>query len=188
MSKKNILVFAGSARKDSFNKKLAAIAAAETRAAGAEVTLVDLADYVAPVYHGDLEEADGLPQTMRDFKALVRSHDALFIVTPEYNGFVPPLLVNTLAWVSRPEGDEDACIAFAGKTAALAATSPGGLGGVRVIPRLRDCLAELGVVTIPGFVTVPKAFEAFGDDGMLIDSSAQAMVRNHARNLVSSVA
>jgi len=187
MSKKKILVFAGSARKDSFNKKLAAVAATEAREAGGEVTLADLADYEAPVYHGDLEETDGLPQSMRGFKALVNSHDAMIIVTPEYNGSVPPLLVNTLSWVSRPEGDEEACSAFVGKKAALAATSPGGLGGVRVIPRLRDYLAELGVVTIPGFATVPSAYGAFGEDGTLTDSRAHEMVRKLAENIVSSI-
>ena len=49
------------------------------------------------------------------------------------------------------------------------AASPGRLGGIRVIPRLRDTLAELGVVVVPGFVTLPSAATAFDDNGNLTD-------------------
>jgi len=59
------------------------------------VTFADLADYPAPVYNGDDETANGLPQTMRDFKKLMQQHDGFIVVSPEYNGHVPPLLVNT---------------------------------------------------------------------------------------------
>ena len=46
--KARILAFAGSARTDSFNKKLIAIAAEGARNAGADVTLLDLRDYEMP--------------------------------------------------------------------------------------------------------------------------------------------
>ncbi len=183
---KKILVFAGSARQGSVNKKLAAVLAEETRKRGAEVSLIDLAAYPAPLYNGDLEAAEGLPQSMRAFKGLVVSHDALLIVTPEYNGHVPPLLFNTLSWASRPEGDEAGAAAFRGKTTAIAAASPGRLGGVRVLPRLRDYLAELGAVTIPGFMTLPGAFQAFDDKGGLLDEAADAAAKDLARRLVAA--
>ena len=56
-----ILAFAGSTRKDSYNKKLVQIAAAGAREAGAEVTYLDLRDYPLPIYDGDQEAAEGLP-------------------------------------------------------------------------------------------------------------------------------
>lgn len=183
---KKILVFAGSSRSASVNKKLAAAAADVATAAGAEVTLIDLADYPAPIYDGDIEEQDGLPDNMRAFKALCSSHDAFIIVSPEYNGCVPPLLVNTMSWASRPEGDEVSCSAFRGKHVAIAAASPGGLGGVRVIPRLRDFLAELSFQVIPGFATLPGAYKAFDDDGKLVDQKSVAAVTDLVERLVSS--
>lgn len=165
----SLLVFAGSARSGSFNKKLATATAAIAEKTTARVTLADLADYPAAVYNGDDETASGLPQTMRDFKTLMQQHDGFIVTSPEYNGHVPPLLVNTFSWISRTEGDEKGKVAFDGKKAVIMAASPGRLGGIRVIPRLRDTLAELGVVVVPGFVTLPSAATAFDDNGNLTD-------------------
>ncbi|MGQ7843570.1 NADPH-dependent FMN reductase [Granulosicoccus sp. 3-233] len=184
---KKILVFAGSSRKDSVNKKLAAVAASRAGAAGAEVTLLDLADYPAPVYDGDIEEQDGLPATMQSFKALCASHDALIIVSPEYNGCIPPLLVNVMSWASRPEGDEASCAAFKGKKVAIAAASPGGLGGVRVIPRLRDFLAELSFEVVPGFATLPGAYKAFDDEGELVNETSSRTLGALVDRLLASL-
>jgi hypothetical protein len=63
-----ILAFAGSARRDSLNKKLARVAAQYARKAGGEVTLVDLDDYPMPVYHGDLEDREGMPENARKLR------------------------------------------------------------------------------------------------------------------------
>ena len=187
MSAKKVLVFAGSARKGSVNKKCAAVAAEKAKAPGADVTLIDLADFPAPVYDGDIEANDGLPKTMQDLKALIAGSDGLLIVTPEYNGCPPPLLINVFAWTSRPEGDNASCAAYAGKRVAIAAASPGGLGGVRVIPRLRDALAELTAVPIPGFATLPGAFQAFDDDGGLKDEKAGGMLDGLVARLVAAI-
>jgi NAD(P)H-dependent FMN reductase len=175
-----ILVFAGSARRDSQNKKLAARAAAIAKGHGAAVTLIDLADYDAPIYSGDIESASGLPETMRQLKAQFASHDGFLISTPEYNGHVPPLLINCFSWASRAENEERSMVAFAGKKAGLMAASPGRLGGIRVLPRLRSTLADLGVMVVPGFVSLPGASKAFSDDGTLsedVESSIAALVQ-----------
>lgn len=182
-----ILVFAGSARKDSVNKKLAKSAADAVRSSGAEATFIDLADYPAPIYDGDFEAEHGLPQTVRDFKELIASHDGMLVVTPEYNGSLTPLLVNMFAWASRAEADGSKGGIMAGKRVALAAASPGALGGVRVIPRLRDFLAELGVMAVPGFVTLPKAFEAFDADGKLTSEHTAKQLEDLASRLISAL-
>jgi NAD(P)H-dependent FMN reductase len=171
-----ILVFAGSARRDSFNKKLAQAAAqiAETKACG--VTLVDLADYVAPVYNGDDEADGGIPKTMLAFKALMKEHDAFLIASPEYNGFVPPLLINIFSWCSRPEEGDTMLVATRGKHIGLMATSPGGLGGIRMLPRLREALADLGAITLPGMVSVGSAMKAFDDEGQIVDEQTKARI------------
>jgi len=171
LSNVKLLVFAGSARKDSITKKLARAAADLATTSGADVTLIDLADYPAAIYNGDDEDANGVPESMQKMKQLLNSHDGFVIATPEYNGHVPPLLSNTFAWGSRRDGDEPPMFAYAGKKAAIMAASPGPLGGIRVIPRLRDTLAELGIVVVPGFVTLPKAEQAFSDNGKLKDDN-----------------
>ena len=169
----SILVFAGSARRGAFSKQLAAAATTILAEAGAKPTLVDLADFEAPLYNGDLEDSLGIPQSVLDFRRLVATHHGLMIATPEYNGFVTPLLLNMLCWASRPSPGDDFGSVFQAKPVALMAASPGRLGGVRVIPRLRDVLAELGMIPVPGFVTVPAAATAFTDRGRLAGETAE---------------
>jgi len=169
-----ILAFAGSARKESFNKKLVKLAVAGARSAGAEVTLVDLADLPMPIYDGDLEAAQGLPPNAKAFKELMKSHDAFLIASPEYNSSVSALLKNCIDWASRPEPGEPGLVAFAGKVAGIMSASPGALGGMRGLVALRSILGNISVLVVPEQVSVSGAAEAFDADGMLKDAKKQA--------------
>src|SRR5205823_13281178 len=86
-----ILVFAGSTRTDSHNRKLARTTAEALEQTGVKVTLADLRDYPMPFYNGDEEAAGGLPPRAKAFKELLRAHDAFVIATPEYNRSFPAL-------------------------------------------------------------------------------------------------
>lgn len=176
-----ILVFAGSARRDSLNKKLAREAARLAREAGAEATFVDLDDYPIPLFHGDLEAAEGMPENARKLRALFLAHDALLVASPENNSSVTALLKNTIDWLSRDlgegRGDDSGLAPWRGKVAGLMAASPGAFGGVRGLPHLRQVLATLGVTVLGTQVAVPRAHEAFGDDGRLADERVAKSVR-----------
>ncbi len=172
----NVLAFAGSLRRDSWNKKLVRAAAAGATNAGANVTLIDVADYPLPVYDGDLEASDGLPENAKKLKALFGQNDALLIASPEYNASITAALKNAIDWVSRPDGDEPPLASFAGKTAALIATSPGGLGGLRGLVHARAILSSIRVLVIPDQIAVAKAHEAFDESGQLKDAKMRARV------------
>jgi len=179
-----ILVFAGSARSQSLTKKVARATTEIAIAAGAETTFIDLADYPAPIYNGDDEANNGMPEHMQRFKKQLIEHDAFIVVCPEYNGHVPPLLVNTFSWASRSSGDDRPASAFHGKTATIMAASPGRRGGIRVIPRLRDMLAELGVMVVPGFVTIAQASTAFDDSDCFNDTKTEEGIRAQIQKLL----
>src|SRR5438876_12428516 len=119
-----ILAFAGSTRGESFNKKLVRIAAEGARSAGGDVTLIDLRDYPLPLFDGDLEAADGLPEKARELKRLFLNHDGLLISEPEYNSSITAVLKNTIDWVSRPVPNEPPLAGFTGKVAVLMSASP----------------------------------------------------------------
>ena len=176
-----ILVFAGSARRDSLNKKLARAAAQFAREAGAEATFVDLDDYPIPLYHGDLESASGMPENAAKLRGLFLAHDALLIASPENNSSVTALLKNTIDWLSRDVGDGKGAASglapWRGKVAGLMAASPGGFGGIRALPHLRQILAALGVTVLGTQVAVPKAHEAFAADGSIADERVAKSVR-----------
>ena len=166
-----ILAFAGSARIASFNKKLVKLAADGAKTAGADVTNIDLLDYPMPLFNEDLEAQDGLPDTVLQFKALLKRHQGFLIACPEYNGSITPLLKNAIDWASRPEPGESpmALSCFKGKVAALLATSPGGLGGMRGLVHVRAILEGLGVMVIPEQKAIPGEYQAFDESGNLKD-------------------
>lgn len=185
-----VLVFAGSARRDSLNKKLARAAAQSAREAGAEASFVDLDDYPIPLYHGDLEAASGMPENARKLRDLFIAHDALLIASPENNASMTALLKNTIDWLSRDlgdgKGDASGLAPWRGKVAGLLAASPGGFGGIRALPHLRQVLSTLGVTVLGAQVAVPRAHEAFAADGSLADERVARSVRALAESVTQA--
>ena len=173
-----LLFFAGSARKESMNKKLAKLAADMAQEAGAQVTHIDLKDFEMPLYDGDVEAQNGIPENAKKLKQLFVEHDGFFIASPEYNSSMPPLLKNTLDWISRPHEENEApLIAFHGKIAALGAVSPGGLGGLRGLVSLRMMLGNIGVTVVPSQVAVGSGFQAFDENEHLKDARQAGMLK-----------
>ena len=183
-----ILAFASSTRRESFNKKLVAIAAHGAREAGAEVTLIDLKDFPLPLFDQDLEAEQGMPENGKKLKKLFIDHDGLLIASPEYNSSFPAVLKNAIDWVSRPAPGEPSLAAFRGKVATLMSASPGALGGLRGLVHVRSILGNIGVIVLPDQIAVAKAHEAFQPDGSLVDPKRQAGVEGLGKTLASFLA
>jgi len=185
MSQPKIVAFAGSLRTGSYNKKLARVAADAARAAGAEVTVVDLRELNLPVFDQDIEDSTGLPESAKKFKALLRESDGFLIAAPEYNSSITAALKNAIDWASRSESDDEPdLVAFRGKTAALCSASPGALGGLRGLVTVRSILGNIGVCVVPDQVSIPKAYEAFDDNGHLKDEKQAKKITALATTLV----
>jgi chromate reductase len=182
MATPRILAFSGSARLESLNRKLLAVAVQAVRATGAEVTLLDLNDYVLPLYHGDLEDAEGLPANAVKLIELITQHAGLLVASPEYNSMFTPLLKNTIDWCTR--GEENP---FIGKVAAVVSASPGPLGGVRSMQLAKQLLLHLGCHVVPAQCTLAKAHEGFDEAGHLKDPHRQKSVEAVAAGLFQLV-
>jgi NAD(P)H-dependent FMN reductase len=180
-----ILAFAGSTRRESFNKKLVSIAAHGAREAGAEVTLLDLKDFLLPLFDQDLEAEQGMPENGKKLKKLFIDHDGFLIASPEHNSSITAVLKNAIDWVSRPAPDEPSLVAFRGKVATLMSASPGVLGGLRGLVHVRSILGNIGVIVLPDQLAVAKAHEAFQPDGSLVDPKQQAGVEGLGKTLAS---
>jgi NAD(P)H-dependent FMN reductase len=179
-----ILAFAGSLRAGSHNKKLVRLAASAARAAGAEVTEIDLRDLPLPVFDEDLETREGLPANARKLKDLMLAHQGLLLSCPEYNSSITAALKNAIDWASRPVPGEAPLACFAGKEAGLLSASPGVLGGLRGLVHVRSILGNIQVLVLPDQFALVKAHEAFDGDGWLKDPRSQAAVEKVARRLV----
>jgi NAD(P)H-dependent FMN reductase len=171
-----ILSLAGSARNDSLNRKLVISACEILKRQGADVKFVEMAEYPLPLYDGDLEAQEGLPDKVVALKTLFRESQALLISSPEYNSSISPLLKNVIDWVSRPSAGEQSLECFAGKTAGLLAASPGALGGLRGLVHLRSILGNIKVHVIPEQFALSQAHEAFDENGELRSESARKSV------------
>jgi chromate reductase len=183
-----ILAFAGSLRTESYNKKLVKIAAAGARAAGAEVTYLDLRDLPLPIFDEDLEAREGLPANGRKLKELMLSHHGFLISAPEYNSGITAALKNAIDWASRPVAGEPPLACFVDKVAALMSASPGQLGGLRGLVQVRSILGNIQVLVLPDQVAVPRAHEAFNPDGSLKEAKQQASIEGLGKKLAAVLA
>ena len=181
-----ILVFAGSVRKDSFNRRLAKLAADAARAAGGDVTHIELADYPLPLMNEDLQVEQGVPKEAQALKKLFVEHDGVILSCPEYNSGITPLLKNVIDWVSRKEGTEPPLVAYRGKVVGLMSASPSPFGGMRGLVQVRSILGNIGVLVLPDQVQVPRAQEAFQPDGTLKDAALAGRVTALAQSVVTT--
>ncbi len=172
-----LLAISGSARRESYNRKLLAAMVEGARAAGAQVEVLDWAAYPLPIMDEDLEAA-GIPEPARRLKAALRAADGYLIATPENNSGYPALLKNALDWGSRGLGDPPGSgMVYKNKTAVVAGATPGRWGALRSIRQLREVLGYLGCIVLPDTLSVIDASKAFDADGQLIDAKTRAMAQ-----------
>jgi chromate reductase len=175
-----VLVFAGSTRQHSFNRRLARVVAEQARASGAEVTHLELGDYEVPMYNADLE-AKGTPADVMKLKQLFHEHPAWLICSPEYNASYPALLKNTLDWLSSPVKSDpvwnDDFRFSRGKVVGVLSASNGNLGGIRSQSHLVPLLFNLHCWVAPRTFALSRAASAFTEDGKLADEKAVPRVQ-----------
>ena len=164
MSALKILVIPGSLRTGSHNARLAAAAAYQFAQAGAEVTRISLGDFPLPIYDGDLQTKSGVPKNAINLKRMIGVHHGVLFVTPEYNSSVPPLVKNTIDWVTRvQDAQETRGQVFRNRVFAIAAASESRLGGTRALAALRLILSACHATVIPNQLALSFAGEAYDD-------------------------
>lgn len=166
MAEMKVLVFAGSLRADSYNKKLAKEAAETIRKFGYDVTYIDLKDYPLPFYDADVE-SQGMPKNAKKLQDLMVASDWIVIASPEYNGSISGVLKNAIDWTSRSVDGSFTQEAFEGKHFMLMSASPGQRGGAHALVHLREIIEQLGGEVSEKPFSVPVAHAAFTKEGMV---------------------
>lgn len=165
-----ILTFAGSLRKDSLNKKVCRnVVNYVQQNKLAEIEFVDLKPLEIPMYDGDFEASQGIPESVQKLCAKIREADAIIISSPENNGSIAAVLKNTVDWVSREK-----VVSITGKHVLLCAASPGALGGVRGLWHTRVPFEALGCHVYPDMMGFSKAHEAFDSENQIKDEKTKA--------------
>jgi len=170
MASRNVAVFVGSLRRDSFNRKIAK-ALIELAPSSLQLEIVEIGHL--PLYNQDLE--DSTPESWTAFRQRIRAADAVLFVTPEYNRSVPGVLKNAIDVGSRPYGQS----AWDGKPGAVVSASPGAIGGFGANHHLRQSLVFLNVPAMQQ----PEAYighvgTLFDDQGRLTNESTRDFLRS----------
>jgi NAD(P)H-dependent FMN reductase len=156
---------------------------------GAEVTRISLADYPLPIMDQDLEAEKGIPENAVKLARLFVEHDAILIATPEYNGSIPPLLKNTIDWISRVRRDRGVPVRpLSGKVVALCSSSEGHFAGIRSAAHLRAVLSHIQMEVIAPQVSVPNAGAAFDEDGSFREERLRNGMERLCRTLIERAA
>jgi NAD(P)H-dependent FMN reductase len=176
----------GSTRKASLNRKLVAYAQRVAAEKGHAADTVDFDDYPMPLYNGDLQERDGIPESARRLKGALSGYPGIFISAPEYNAGITPLLKNTLDWLSRIRDPGEAPLQlFKTRVFAIASASPSMHGGTRGLLTVRQVLAVgLGALVLPDQLALSRADQAFDEAGQLKDEA----MRNAIAGIVDRLA
>lgn len=172
------LTLSGSVRKGSHNQRLQHLVGRKLEAAGVAVNAISLADFGMPIFNEDLEP-DNVPEAAGRLAELWRSHDIVFIASPEYNGGLTPLLVNTLAWLSREKPGP-----FRHATFGIGGVSSGKYGTIWALSHLRDSLSKMGALVVPGLLGIGPSESAFDDNGELIEPAIVRKVDTLVHDLI----
>jgi NAD(P)H-dependent FMN reductase len=186
MTSAQILAFAGSARKDSWNRKVLEVAAAGARDAGATVTIVNLRDFPMPIYDADWHAEHGVPASMLELRKLMMSANGLLIASPEYNTSITPLLKNTIDWLSQAVNGERGSAPFEGKIGGLMGASDGAFGTIRALPHVSYILSNLGVFMLP-VVAVTGVAKSFDDAGKMTNERTKKMLADLGARLARTI-
>lgn len=172
-----VLGFAGSLRKDSYNKSILS-AALELAPENMKLEIFDLEGI--PPFNQDLETQP--PARVKEFKAKIRAANAILIATPEYNYSIPGVLKNAIDWASRPYADN----VFYGKAVGIMSASTSMLGGARAQYHLRQTFVFLNAHPInkPEFI-MPRANERIDKNGRVIDETARKQIQELLEALVT---
>jgi chromate reductase len=176
-----IIGIAGSLRTASFNSALLR-AAAELMPPDSQLEIATIKGI--PLYDGDLEAADGIPQQVAALKDRIAAADGLLLATPEYNNGIPGVFKNAIDWLSRPPADIPRV--FHDRPTAVVGASPGGFGTILAQDAWLPVLRTLE--TRPWFggrLMVSRAGSVFDAEGKLVDEKIRAQLQQFLAGFVA---
>jgi NAD(P)H-dependent FMN reductase len=177
-----IVGISGSLRRASFNTSLLRNAV-ELMPDGAQLRIESI-DGI-PLYSGDVEVAEGIPERAAELKRVIAEADGLLLSTPEYNNSIPGVFKNAIDWLSRPPSDIKSV--FGGKPVALMGASPGGFGTILSQHAWLPVLRTLGTTLFSGRLMVSRAQTVFDQDGKITDDAIRKQLAQFLSGFVAFI-
>jgi NAD(P)H-dependent FMN reductase len=178
-----LIGISGSLRQGSYNSALLR-SAAGLMPEGAELVVETIRGI--PLYDGDVEAAEGIPEKVTALKDAIAAADGLLLVTPEYNNSIPGVFKNAIDWLTRPASDIPRV--FGDKPVAVIGASPGGFGTILSQNAWLPVLRTLGADHWSGGrLMVSRAQGVFNQDGTLADQKIEELLRDFLQGFVEYV-
>jgi chromate reductase len=178
-----IVGIAGSLRTGSFNAALLR-AAAGLMPAGTSLEIATIKGI--PLYNGDVEANEGIPQTVAALKDQIAAANGLLLVTPEYNNGIPGVFKNAIDWLSRPPADIPRV--FGNRPVAVMGASPGGFGTILAQNAWLPVIRTLGMQPwFGGRLLVSRAGSVFNDAGEMVDENMKAQLQKFVHGFADFV-
>lgn len=179
-----IVGFAGSLRKESYNKKCLRVVLDFIKQNGIEVEFIDLKELNIPLYDGDLETEVKTPQGVKVLRDKIENAHGLVIATPEYNHSIPGVLKNTIDWLSRTEYTDDI---LKNKKVGIFGASDGSFGTVRAQIAFFPIANTLSLDLMQSKTYVTNVDKKFDEAGNLTDEKTRESLKKYAANFVAFV-
>ncbi len=175
-----IVGIAGSLRSGSYNAALLR-AAVDLMPEGSSLEIGSIKGI--PLYDGDVEAKDGIPQSVTALKDRIAAGDGLLLVTPEYNNSIPGVFKNAIDWLSRPSSDIPRI--FGNRPVAVIGASPGGFGTILAQNAWLPVLRTLGMRPWFGArLQVSRASGVFNESGEITDDKIREQMKQFVRGFV----
>lgn len=169
----------GSLRQGSTTHAALTIALAGAKEVGAEVELLDLNEYQL-IFHGAVADESEYPPDVFKLKEKVKRAHGILLGTPEYHGSFSGVIKNALDLMRYEE--------FENKVVGLIGVSGSRMGAGNALSMLRIVGATLRAWVIPNDVSIPRASEAFDENGNLHDPELAARVKAIGRKVTQFAA
>lgn len=167
--KKNIIVFAGSNSRKSINKQLVTYAAQQLQTV--DYQLLDLNDFIMPLYGIDHEIAYGMPEKAVELSQLFDKADGFLLSLAEHNGSYTVAFKNVFDWLSRIQNK-----VWRNKPMLLLSTSPGGRGGLSVMETAMAKFPRMGA-NVTGNLSIPFFTKNFSDGQLTNEEYQQTLAK-----------
>ena len=175
---KTAITICGSLRKDSINEPLRRHMSAKLSEAGVIVTDLDLREFEMPIFNQDIEDAGETPEAAKRLADMFRSHDIVLIISPEYNGGVPPLIATLTSGVSREKPNP-----FKHAVFGIGGISDGKYATIFALSHLRDSLSKIGALVVPTLLGLGPYPDVLDESGAPNEANIKWKVGQMVREL-----
>lgn len=169
MSQIKILILLGTTREENRSQLVARAIYQKLKAKHIDTRLLTLAELNLPLF------TKKNPDLASPFINIIKSHDGIVFITPEYNNSYPGVLKNTLDYLNRH---------LSKRVAGIIGVSSGRMGGVRAVMHLRDVLLRLDATLMPKTVYLSEVDDAFDLDENLVNTHHEKNINEFLDELI----